>query len=67
LTVEPSPVAFVGIGVTVAIFLLGVTYQCGRLSARVESLEQWRARMDTALDNVHNGLRSIEQLIKGEG
>lgn len=62
---EAPAVAYVGIGVTIAIFLLGVTYQCGRLSARVESLESWRARMDKTLDELHNGLRTIEELIKG--
>lgn len=57
--------AYISIGVTAAIFLLGVTYQCGRLSARVESLESWRAHMDSTLDELHNGLRHISDLIEG--
>jgi hypothetical protein len=55
---------YIAIGVTVAIFLLGVTYQGGRLSARVESLEVWRAGMESALTKLHDGLRHIEALIK---
>jgi hypothetical protein len=47
VAVEWSPKRFVGVAVTSRSFCSASTYQCGRLSARVESLEQWRARMDT--------------------
>lgn len=58
--------ANIAILVTVAIFLLGVTYQAGRLSARVESLESWREKMDTELTAIHSAIRAIGSMIRGE-
>lgn len=55
-----------GVAVTIAIFCIGVVYQCGRLSARVDSIELWRQQMDKTLNSVHSGIRRIEELIKGE-
>lgn len=55
-----------GVAVTIAMFCIGVVYQCGRLSARVDSIELWRQKMDGALDSVHDGLRRIEELIKAK-
>lgn len=43
-----------------------VIYHSGRLAARVDSLEAWRSEMNRTLDQLHNGLRRIESLIKDE-
>lgn len=31
-----------GVAVTIALFVIGIAYQTGRLTVRVEKLEEWR-------------------------
>ena len=50
--------------VTIAIFIAGVVYYAGRLSARVDNLERWRAEMLHTLDKIHGAIRAVEQLIR---
>jgi hypothetical protein len=57
---------YVGIFATILIALMTVTFHIGRLSARVDSLEQWRATLERQIDSVHGGIRHLEDLIKGE-
>jgi hypothetical protein len=55
------------VAVSIALFVVGVVYQAGRLAARVESLEAWRGELRHELDVIHTELRNIVALIKGEG
>jgi hypothetical protein len=57
----------IAVAVSLALFVVGVVYQAGRLAARVESLEAWRIEMKRDLDAIHTELRNIVSLIKGEG
>ncbi len=52
--------------VTIAIFAAGVIYQAGRLTVRVEKLEQWREENLRELNTIHAALRHIESLITGQ-
>ncbi len=42
--------------ITVAVFLIGVIYQAGRLSVRVDSLEKWR-------DDVTEDIKAIRSAV----
>jgi hypothetical protein len=53
-----------GFQVTIAIFLAGVIYAAGRMSARVEALETWRVALETKMDGIHGGIRRLEELVK---
>lgn len=46
--------------------LAGVIYQAGRLEARVESLEAWRLVMNGELKAIHDAIRGVTGLIRGE-
>lgn len=50
----------VAIGVTVGIFLLGLAYQSGRLSVRVESLEQWRDELRKEIHAIYAAAQRME-------
>lgn len=52
--------------VTIAIFVLGLTYHLGRQSMRIDKLEEWRKEMREEIHEVFEALRRVEQLIKGE-
>jgi hypothetical protein len=48
-----------GVAVTIAIFLLGVVYAAGRLSARVDHLEKWREEAIGDLAVIKSGVESM--------
>lgn len=47
--------------VTVAIFLAGIIFAAGRLTSRVESLEDWRGEVKGDLHRIRDG---IDRLLK---
>lgn len=49
--------------VTIAIFMIGVIFQAGRLSVRVEKLEEWRLELMTELKGIRSALRKIENAV----
>lgn len=53
-------------GATLGGSLLTLAYFLGRLSNRVEALENWRLGVDRRADEVFTELRKIEALIRGE-
>jgi len=59
-------IAIVGLLVTVIGAALGVAYQTGRLSVRVEKLEEWRAEIRAELGEIKAGVYRLENLITGE-
>lgn len=52
--------------ITLALFVLGLAYHAGRVSMRVDKLEEWRGEMRTEVHEVFQALRRVERLIKGE-
>ncbi len=52
-----------GVMVTIAIFILGVTFHSGRLSVRVEHLEEWRCEFDDRLEKMLKALGNIEDAV----
>lgn len=53
-------------GISVAGSLLVLAYHIGRLSLRVERLEEDRRRFEHKFDAVHATMRRMELLIRGE-
>lgn len=51
------------IQVTLAIFAAGVIYHSGRLSVRVEHLEEWRREVGDELRHMSEGIASIVQAV----
>lgn len=60
-----TPGAAIGI-FGILMTLAGVIYQAGRLAARVESLEIWRADMNHELGAIHTAIRETQAMIRGE-
>lgn len=61
----------ISVGAAIGIFgilvtLAGVIYQAGRLEARVESIEAWRIQMNGELTAIHDAIRGVIGLIRGE-
>ena len=52
--------------VAIGLFMAGVIYQAGRLTARVEKLEEWRNEILSKLERIDAGLLRLEHLITGE-
>lgn len=50
-----------GVAATVMGFLAAVVYRYGRLSARVEAIEEWRHEVRLDMREIREGLRSIER------
>ena len=46
----------IAVEVTLAIFVLGLAYHCGRLAARVDAVERWR-------DEVSKDVKTILQTV----
>jgi hypothetical protein len=46
--------------------LAGVIYFAGKLSARVDSLEEWRRSMPQELGAIHAAIRDVDKMIRGE-
>jgi hypothetical protein len=53
-------------GIALGVFLLGVTFAGGRLSARVDALEEGRREMKTTIDAMFEALREIQRAVKGD-
>ena len=51
--------------VTIALFLAGLIFAAGKLTARLESLESWRIEMKHTIDEVFNLLRRVERKLPG--
>ena len=58
--------AVVSLVVSVVIFVIGVTFAAGRLSARVDALELWRGDVKRDIDGIFTSVRNLEKLIRGE-
>lgn len=54
------------IEVTIALFMITVIFHTGRLTARVEHLEEWRKEFLTEFHEIRNGIARLERLITGE-
>ncbi len=55
------------VAVTVAIFVLGIVFTAGRLSARVDALESWRAEVHGMLDSINRRLGVLTHQDKRDG
>lgn len=49
--------------VTLALFVLGLTYAAGRQATRLDHLEQWRLEIRADVTAIFDILRRLEQLI----
>lgn len=52
--------------VTLGMFFAGIIYAAGRLSSRVESLEEWRRTMEPKLDAIHAAIRQVQHAVDPE-
>lgn len=52
-----------GVLVTISIFVLGVVYHSGRLSVRVEHLEDWRRELSPIIKEIGESIANIEQAV----
>lgn len=52
--------------VAIALFMIGVVYGAGRLTVRVEKLEEWRGEVLAELRTIHHKLDAIARMIRGE-
>ncbi len=52
--------------IAIAMFMAGVIYQAGRMSVRVEKLEEWRDEHERTHKDVVSALQRLENLIRGE-
>lgn len=55
-----------GVVVSIALFLVGIVYAAGRLSVRVEKLEEWRSEHNKLHGDIIDGMHRLEMLIRGE-
>lgn len=46
--------------VTIGIFMAGIIFQSGRLSTRVDKLEEWRGEMRAQFEALHGHLLRLE-------
>lgn len=53
----------IAVWVTIAMFSAGVIYHSGRLSVRVEHLEDWRRAMDHKLEKIDHGIDNIREAL----
>lgn len=53
-------------GISVAGSLLLLAYHIGRLSVRVERLEEDRQRFERQFNAMHSSLRRVESMMRGE-
>lgn len=54
----------VGALITLVVFVAGCIFQAGYLTARVTHLERWREEQRDANDQIFEGLRRLEGLIR---
>jgi len=64
---EPWSGAILGATVTLGIFVLVNVFHAGRMAARVDALESWRADVKREFDELNAGIRRVEALLRGEG
>lgn len=50
-----------GVAVTLGIFVAGLVFSAGRLTVRIERLEEWKGTTEKHLDAVFRALRRIEK------
>jgi hypothetical protein len=65
----PAPdntVALLGLAVGIASSLAGVVFQMGRYSARLDSLEQWRAGSHERDNQIFKQLRGIKDALPSQ-
>jgi hypothetical protein len=55
------------IDISLVLFCVTVIYQCGRLSARVESLESWRAEVREDFKVIRAGIEKLASRLTGTG
>ncbi len=56
--------AAIGISVTVAMFLAGVVFNMGRVSARIEELERWRLSIRIDMHEISDRLEDMSTNLK---
>ncbi len=47
----------------VIVFIMSTVFYAGRLTARVDALEQWRAEVLRVLERIDDSLRRMERLL----
>jgi hypothetical protein len=52
-----------GAQIAIALFMVGVIFQAGRLTVRVEKLEEWREELRVSFDVLHRELGEIKDLV----
>lgn len=52
--------------VAIGLFAVGVIFQLGRFSARIEHLELWRTEVLARFDKIDQSLAQLALLIRGE-
>lgn len=57
---EPNTIGELSLVLSLAVFLLTVTYQCGRLAERIAHLEKWRDESARTFDALHAAIRRLE-------
>lgn len=58
------PTAVIGVIVTLTLFVAGCIFQAGKLTARVEALEQWRSEQREQMNQIFEAIRALERLIR---
>lgn len=56
-----------GTYVAIAVFILGITFHAGYLSARVAHLEEWKGEAKVAFDAIHAALRELRDAVLTSG
>jgi hypothetical protein len=44
----------------------GVIFNAGKLSARVDSIEEWRRTMPNKLDEIHAAIRDVAKIVRNQ-
>lgn len=53
--------------ITIGLFMVSVIFYAGRVSVRLETLEQWRKEVRGQMNEIFKSLRRIEQHMAREG
>lgn len=61
-----AQIALAGLLMTLIGLMVAGIYNAGRLSVRVEMLEQWRTEMRADMNVIYTELRNLSKLIQGE-
>ncbi len=57
-------IAIVSVAITFSIFLFGVVFKMGHLSARVESLEKWRENLRADMHEISDRMSEMTEEIR---